>query len=354
MVIDDTVSASVYAGRITRTLNEAFVALMISIGHRTGLFDVMAALPPSTSLDIAIAAGLAERYVREWLAAMTAARIVEHDARTRSYFLPIEYAAVLTRAAGSNNLAPAAELVSILGNVEDMVVAGFRSGGGVHGEAYERLREVTSLEARKLVDESYVEEILTLIPEMRERLVAGATVLDVGCGEGIVTNLMARMFPRANFRGYDLSPWAIVRAREHAAEAELKNVEFDVGDVASLDEPRSYDLVLSLDSMHEQGFARLVLRNIATALRRGGVFLMQEVSASSELARNLDLPYAPMLYAVSTLHSVPLALSQDGEALGRMWGEARAWQLLHEAGFANLRFERLEAAPQSVWCVASR
>jgi len=354
MVLDDTVSASVYAARITRTVNEGFVALMISIGHRTGLFDVMAAMPPSTSRDIAAAAGLSERYVREWLSALTSARIVEHDVRTATFFLPIEYAAVLTRAAGTDNLAPVAELVSILGNVEDMVVAGFRSGGGVHGEAYERLREVTALETRKTVDERYVEEILGLVPEVRARLLAGGTVLHVGCGEGIITNVMARMFPRALFRGYDLSPWAIVRARAQANDAELRNVDYEVGDVASLEEPRAYDLVLALDTMHEQGFARLIFRNVANALRRGGAFVIQEVAASSDLSRNIDLPYAPMLYALSTLHSVPAALAQDGEALGRMWGEDRIRQMLLDAGFTGLRFERIEAAPLSIWCVATR
>ena len=76
MNLEPQISADVYANRIGRTVNSGFVSLMISIGHRTRLFDVMSSLPPSTSNDIAIAAGLTERYVREWLAAMTSACIV--------------------------------------------------------------------------------------------------------------------------------------------------------------------------------------------------------------------------------------------------------------------------------------
>jgi 2-polyprenyl-3-methyl-5-hydroxy-6-metoxy-1,4-benzoquinol methylase len=346
--------ADVFANRIGRTLNSGFIALMISVGHRTGLFDALAALPPATSSDVAGAAGLTERYVREWLAAMTAARIVHYDVRTGTYFLPIEYAAVLARGAGSTNLAPAAQLFSLLAGLEDLVVAGFQGGGGVMPEAYERLHELLSAEKRPLIDEEYVEALLELMPGMDLRLAAGATVLDAGCGDGTLLTMMARMFPRSAFRGYDISRQAIDRANDRAEEADLQNIEFAVGDIASLDEPRTYDLVLALESIHEQPFARLALRNIANALRRDAVFLMQEVAASSHLSRNLDNPYSPMLYALSVMHAVPVALAQEGEALGRMWGEERARQMLLESGFTKLCFETIASDPLRYYCVAMK
>lgn len=354
MYLEPLTSADVYASRIGRTLNSGFVALLISIGHRTRLFDTMAALPPSTSHDVAAAAGLAERYVREWLAAMTAARIVHYDVRTGTYFLPIEYAAVLTRGAGGANLAPATELLSLLAGVEDLVVAGFHSGGGVAPDAYERVHALLETQKRQVVDEDYARAMLELIPGMEHRLSSGATVLDAGCGDGAVLTVLARMFPRSAFRGYDLSQRSIDEANERLEESGLRNVEFAVGDVASLDEPRSYDLILALESIHEQAFPRLVLRNIANALGRDGVFLMQEVAASSHLARNAGNPYAPMFYALSLLHAVPVALAQDGEALGRMWGQERALQMLKEAGFVKIKFHSLPSDPLRAFCVASR
>lgn len=354
MNLEPSVSADVYASRIGRTLNSGFVALMISVGHRTRLFDTMASLPPSTSNDIAVTAGLTERYVREWLAAMTAARIVHYDLRTGTYFLPVEYAAVLSRGAGSGNLAPAAQLLSLLADVEDLVVAGFHGGGGVVPEAYERVHALLESEKRQVVDEEYVEAMLELMPGMDLRLAAGATVLDAGCGDGAVLMVLARMFPRSAFRGYDISPEAIARANERLDESGLQNADFTVTDLATLDEPRSYDLVLALESIHEQAFPRLVLRNIANALKRDGVFLMQEVAASSHLARNVDNPYAPMLYALSLMHAVPIALAQDGEALGRMWGEERARQMLKEAGLTKTRFESLPSDPLRQFCVAMK
>lgn len=354
MNLEPSVSADVYASRIGRTLNSGFVALLISVGHRTRLFDTMASLPPSTSNDIAVTAGLTERYVREWLAAMTTARIVHYDLRTGTYFLPIEYAAVLSRGAGSGNLAPAAQLLSLLADVEDLVVAGFHGGGGVVPEAYERVHALLESEKRQVVDEEYVEAMLELMPGMELRLAAGATVLDAGCGDGAVLLVLARMFPRSAFRGYDISPEAIARANERLDESGLQNADFTVSDLATLDEPRSYDLVLALESIHEQAFPRLVLRNIANALKRDGVFLMQEVAASSHLARNVDNPYAPMLYALSLMHAVPIALAQDGEALGRMWGEERARQMLKEAGLPRTQFESLASDPLRQFCVAQK
>lgn len=348
--LDQTVGGSVYAGRITRTLNNGFIALMISVGHRTGLFDILAALPPSTSDQIASAAGLAERYVREWLAAMTTAHILDHDERTATYFLHVEYAAVLSRGAGANNLSPIAELLSQLASTEDLVVASFRTGGGVMPEAYERLNGIVSSERRLTFDESFVDALLDLVPGMRMHLDLGARVLDAGCGDGALLNVMAQMFPRSIFRGYDISHEAIARA----SEAGLPNADFAVGDIASLDEPRTYDLVLALDTIHEQGFPRLVLRNIANSLRRDGVFVMQEIAASSHLSANIDHPYAPMLYALSCLHSVPLALGQEGEALGRMWGKERAARMLNEAGFRNLRFDTLAVDGLHYFAVAGR
>ena len=353
-MIEHPTGADAYASRIVRTLNSGFIALMISVGHRTGLFDVMAALPPATSDDIAAAAGLSERYVREWLAAMTTAHIVEHDMRTHSWFLRIEYAAVLARGAGAGNLAPVAQLLAQIAAVEDLVVAGFHSGGGVSPEAYEHLGELTQSEKRHLVDQSWVEQLLDFLPGMSERLTRGATVLDAGCGDGAVVIAMARMFPRSRFHGYDICGNAVLRGREQAMEAGLTNVELAVGDVATLDEPRVYDLVLALESIHEMGFPRIALRRIVAALKRDGVFVMQEIAASSHVSHNTEHPFASMLYALSTMHSLPIALGQDGEALGRMWGRERASQFLAEAGFRSLRFETLASDELHSFCIATK
>src|SRR5262245_48265745 len=103
--------STAFAERMLHMLNEGMLALMVSIGHRTGLFDVMAAMPAATSAEIASSAGLDERYVREWLAAMTTGRIVDHDSTTESFSLPADHAAWLTRGAGPDNIAIESQFV---------------------------------------------------------------------------------------------------------------------------------------------------------------------------------------------------------------------------------------------------
>jgi len=54
-------TAEEFTGRIVAALDGAGLALLLSIGHQTGLLDTMAGLPPSTSAQIAEAAGLNSR-----------------------------------------------------------------------------------------------------------------------------------------------------------------------------------------------------------------------------------------------------------------------------------------------------
>jgi hypothetical protein len=105
-----------FADTVLTALNHAALCLMMSIGHRTGLFDVMSELPAATSPELAARAGLAERYVREWLGAMTTARVLEIDPATPRFSLPRQHAAFLTRAGGADNLAVFAQYIAVLGS----------------------------------------------------------------------------------------------------------------------------------------------------------------------------------------------------------------------------------------------
>src|SRR5262245_4013512 len=110
----DSARADAFAGRILAALNDGALCLMISIGHRSGLFDVLSEMTPSTSEEIARRAGLNERYVREWLGAMVTSQVVEVDPASGRYRLPAEHAAFLTRAAAANNMAVFAQYVGLL------------------------------------------------------------------------------------------------------------------------------------------------------------------------------------------------------------------------------------------------
>jgi ubiquinone/menaquinone biosynthesis C-methylase UbiE len=338
----DEQKAEAFAGRMIGALNEGAIAVMTSIGHRTGLFDAMSGLPPSTSEEIADAADLDERYVREWLGAMVVGGIVELDPEEDAYHLPPEHAAFLTRAASPDNIAVTAQFIPLMGAVEDEIVEVFRHGGGVPYSAFPRFHEVMAEDSGQTVVAALFDRILPLVPGLAERLRRGIEVLDVGSGSGRALNLMARAFPNSRFTGYDISEQAVLRAITEAKEHGATNVRFEVRDASTLDETARYDLITTFDAIHDQARPAAVLRGIARALKDDGVYLMQDIAGSSHLHNNMEHPLGPFLYAVSTTHCTTVSLAQGGEGLGTMWGEEKATEMLAEAGFGSVETKRLD------------
>src|SRR5688572_26828199 len=114
----DTAKSDAFSQSMFEIINHGGLALMISVGHRVGLFDAMANLPPMNSADIAQSTGLNERYIREWLGAMVTGGVVEYDLGSGTFKLPAEHAAWLTRAASPNNLAVSTQWMAVLAGVE--------------------------------------------------------------------------------------------------------------------------------------------------------------------------------------------------------------------------------------------
>ncbi|MGH8058977.1 MAG: transcriptional regulator, partial [Candidatus Entotheonellia bacterium] len=197
----DSAKAEAFAGRFLTALNNGALCLMVSIGHRTGLFDVMSQLPPASSEEIAARAGLNERYVREWLGAMVTGGVVDVDPTNNRYSLPAEHAAHLTRAAGADNLAVFAQYIAVMGGVEDDIVECFRAGGGVPYAKFPRFHEVMAEDSGQSVLSSLESHILPLVPGLSDRLAKGIRVLDVGCGRGRILNRLATLYPDSRFVG---------------------------------------------------------------------------------------------------------------------------------------------------------
>ena len=322
-----------FGGQLLQVLNSAGIAMMISIGHRTGLFDALAESGPTTSGELAEAAELQERYVREWLGAMVTGKILRYDAEEKRYSLPPEHAALLTRTAAPDNFASTMQWVSVLGNVEDQIVACFEQGGGVHYEAYARFHEVMAEESAQTVVSALEDHILTAVPGLQQRLEEGIDVLDVGCGSGRAMLKLAAAFPQSRFTGMDFSAEAIKAAQRDAQAQGLANVTFLQRDVARIGESQTYDLVTAFDSIHDQCAPDQVLAEIQRALRDDGMFLMQDIASSSHLEKNVDRPLSPFLYTISTMHCMTVSLAQGGAGLGTCWGEELACEMLDAAGF---------------------
>lgn len=350
----DQAKAEAFGGRMVTLLNDAMLCLMVSVGHRTGLFDSMATNPAATSEEIARRAGLDERYVREWLNAMTVGRVVDYDASAETYRLPPEHAAFLSRAAGPNNLAGLAQFEALMGGVEDDIVNCFREGGGVPYSKFPQFQRLMAESSADVHDASLVDGILPLAEGVVDRLRTGIDVCDVGCGQGHAVNLMAQAFPNSRFTGRDFSEEGIAAGTEEAAQLGLTNTFFEVKDVATIDGRGSYDFITAFDVIHDQADPAKVLHNIAQSLRPGGVFLCVDIAGSSLVEDNMELPLAPWLYSVSTFHCMTVSLSQDGAGLGTMWGEQKADEMLRDAGFTEIATQRIPEDIVNVYYVARK
>ncbi len=337
--------ADAFADRLVNTLNEGALCVMLSIGHRTGLFDHMQGQAPHSSAQLAELAGLDERYVREWLNCMVVAKIVDYDPAGRSYLLPDEHANWLTRQSSDGNIAVFAQYIPMMGTVEDDIVHCFEHGGGVPYEKFDRFHEVMAEDSGQTVLASLEQHILPLVPGLVEQLQRGIDVLDVGCGRGRAMNLLAELYPNSRFTGVDLSPEAIEFARREAESKGLENVRFEIRDVTDFDRDSAeqrYDLITTFDAIHDQARPAQVLAGINRALKPDGLYLMQDIHGSSEVQNNIDHPIGTLLYTLSTTHCMTVSLAQGGEGLGTMWGREKARELLSGAGFSDIGIHRLE------------
>jgi hypothetical protein len=210
--IFDSAKAEAFATNLLTTLNYGALSLMISVGHRTGLFDSMRGLPPATSQEIADKAGLNERYVREWLGAMVTGGVIEIEPATNKFVLPGEHAAFVTRPAGADNMAVFAQYIPLLGSVEDEIVECFYKGGGVSYAKFPRFHDVMAEDSGQSVLSSLESHILPLVPGLADKLAAGIQILDVGCGRGRIVSRLAELFPKSRFTGMDLSSEAVLFA----------------------------------------------------------------------------------------------------------------------------------------------
>jgi SAM-dependent methyltransferase len=341
-----------FARKLFGHYTSGMLALMVDVGHKTGLFDA-AAKGPATSAELAERAQLNERYVREWLGAIVTGGIMEYDPASGTYVLPAEHAVCLT-GTSSRNLASNSQLLAMLAKRLPAVLECFKSGGGVpYSEFRPDFTDYMDASWRLLYDGLLLKGFLPVVEGLPERLARGIRVADLGCGTGHAVNLMAKEYPASDFVGYDIAADAIERAREEARQMTLSNARFEVADVARLPAKDQFELITSFDAIHDQRDPAAVLRNAATALTRDGVYLAIEPRASSKLEENVQNPFAPWMYGVSVLHCMTVSLALDGAGLGTVWGEQTARRLLAEAGFGSV--EAVDApGPQNTIFICRR
>ena len=327
-----------FVGKMLGDMGAAVSGALVVLGDRLGLYKALASRGPCSSGELASAAGVSERYVREWLSAQAAADYVTYDPATRRFGMTPEQAMVFADEESPAFMAGGFEVLSAIWRDEPKIREAFQSGAGVGWHEHDAcLFRGTERFFRPGYNAHLVAEWIPALEGVEAKLKAGAAVADVGCGHGASTILLAKAFPHSRFTGIDYHPASIERARAAAAEAGVADrVRFEVA--AAKDLPgRDYDLICIFDALHDMGDPVGAARRIREALKPDGTFLLVEPFAHDELADNLN-PVGRLFYSASTMLCTPASLSQEvGLGLGAQAGEARMRAVTQEAGFTGFR-----------------
>lgn len=342
------------AGDAARTLvghlSSAMLVTLLELGRRTGLLTALRDTPHTLD-ELAEATGVVPRYAREWLGAMVTGGVVSHDADVDTYVLPAEQAAVLLDPT-PYNLSGMVSVATGTAQALDQLEVAFREGGGIwYGDHPLDVDEVMDRMSRHRYDALLVDVYLAQVPGLLDRLEQGASVLELGCGQGHAARLLARRFPASEVTGLDVSPGAVAAARDRAAAEGLDGVTFVEGSAA--DPPAGpWDIVCAFDVVHDLADPHGVLAAVRRVTAPDGVFLMVDSGAPPTLAEQTALPWAPMMYGVSIGHCLTVSLAQQGEGLGAMWGREAARSALAAAGFDEVTTYELKGDPMDLLYVA--
>jgi SAM-dependent methyltransferase len=325
------------------TLNAALVVM----GDKLGLYRAMAGAGPLDPREIAERAGVAERYVREWLNAQAAGGFVEYDGSSGRYTLPPEQANALTDEQSPAYLPGFFQLA--LGSVLDSprITEAARTGEGVgwHDHVHD-VHDGCERFFRPGYNANLVGTWLPALDGVVAKLEQGAVVADVGCGHGSSTILMAQAFPKSTFVGSDYYEDAIATARARAEAAGVADrVTFEVAPAAGYG-GKGYDLVTMFDCLHDMGDPVGASRHVRETLADDGTWMIVEPAAGDRVEDNLN-PVGRAYYGFSTLLCTPASLSQEvGLALGAQAGEARLRDVVTSGGFT--RFRRAAETPFNI------
>lgn len=345
---------------IVRVINDAWLAMVLSLGERLGLTEALAELESTDAAALAATTGTGRRYVEDWLWSLVAGEIaaVERDAAGVDRFsLRPGYAESMTARGGAGNWGRIAEQLVAMSSLEDDLVDAVRHGGGLPASAYEgRIVEVLAVESGPILEASLLDEVVPLL-DLHDTLDRGARVLDAGCGSGEALAILAERYPRSSFVGLDQSHDAVSTAQDRADRRGLANVAVEVADLeepwpAIADGP--FDLVLAVNVVHDLAEPARFFDRAKGVLRPGGTLALLELAFSADMHENVAHPHAIGVLAFGLYHCLPLAQRRPGIAPGGMWGSATYAQALRDAGFDGVRVERAPSDPTNDLILARR
>lgn len=326
---------------VTRAISDisaAYGGVLISIGHKLGLYKAMAGAGPISSRELSARSHCAERYVREWLNAQVAGGYVGYHAASDTYELSSEQTLLLADEDSPVFMPHAWNVPASMWLDEDKTIEAFRTGKGVAwGDHVGRLHCGVASFYRNGYRASLVQEWLPALDGVVDRLRSGIPVADVGSGHGHSTILMAKAFPNSRFYGFDAHAPSVEEARRHAAEAGVEDrVVFEVASATDYPNLR-YGLVTFFDCLHDLGDPVAAARYSSEVLADDGTVMLVEPFAHDRVEDNISA-VARLYYSASTTICCAHAVSEGGKlVLGAQAGEARLGEVFRKAGFKHFR-----------------
>ncbi len=311
------------------------VSLLVHLGVRLGLYAALRESGPVTAPELAARTGLQERWVLEWLRAMGSARLLDWTETDRFELSPAG-AAVLADEDDSLFYAAGAFGRPSDGTFVDDLADAFRTGRGF---GYDRQGSEGAHRTERMLGPwtrlALVPRILPSLDGVVARLASGGAVADVGCGAGLATIAIARAFPAATVHAYDISSFAIERAKELVAESGLGNISLRHVGADALPEEPTFDLVLTLDCLHDMTKPAEAMGAIRRAIKPDGTWLIKDIRCAPDPRGNLANPMAALMYGFSITSCMSSGLSEPGGAgLGTLGLHPQLLEeMTREAGF---------------------
>jgi 2-polyprenyl-3-methyl-5-hydroxy-6-metoxy-1,4-benzoquinol methylase len=331
----DPTEAGLFALHVWSYRQGELVATMIHLGDRLGLYRALADGATVTADDLAGRTGLHERWLREWLLGQAAAGLVDSEDGERFRLTDVQRV-VLADEDTSLFFSAGAFGGPLPPEVVDGVAEAFRTGVGLPYDALgpggaHTVERMLAPWARLML----VPVVLPALDGVVDRLRDGTTVVDVGCGSGLVLELLAREFPASTFHGYDPSRHAVERARSRTADAGLDNVEVHHAGGEDLDPGLRPGLVLTFDCLHDMPRPDRTAEVIGRALAHDGTWLVKEIRTTGDFASDRRNPLLAMRYATSVTTCLSSACSEPGGlGLGTLGlPEPAVRELVGAAGF---------------------
>jgi len=188
--------------------------------------------------------------------------------------------------------------------------------------------------------------VLPALAGVEDKLDAGALVVDVGCGGGVMLTTLAQAFPNSRCVGYDPSHAAIEIAQARANELGLDNCEFVAAGGEDLPAGNDIDLVITFDCMHDMAFPDRTAASIRGAIADDGTWLLKDIRSTGDFSKDSRNPLLAMFYGFSVASCLQSAMSEPGGAgLGTLGLHAGvAQELTQAAGFSQFTTHDLDDA----------